>query len=465
MRHQFLLCLLGYLALRYTMNRAGGSGHGRPLWREPLFGQTPFQGPHVRTLSPEVTGRPDHTGRELGVELEPKTQHSGGTHMNRWLLAVIMLAALLSATLPEAAADPDCTEPIPELFERVSPAVVSISAVAVDPFDVNNRVSLVMGSGFIISTDGLVLTNSHVVFGHQGITVTLDDGRKAEAKLLGADPIIDLAVLRIPVSGEGNPRAVLGNSDSIRIGEEVMAIGNPLGLEQTLTRGVVSGLNRFLPDSPLSLTPPLIQTDAPINPGNSGGPLFDRCGEVIGITTSMVADAQNIGFAVPINIAKKVLPDLVKQGRVIRPWLGVNGRLISKELTALLNVPVVDGFLVEKVDPGSPAEQAGIREGVLPITIGGENFVLGGDIITEINGQSVNDPKRFIKLVSSLKVGDTVQLTLYREKETRKVEFRLLERPVLPGDLRPSFSSTLLPMGNRSDSLPSNQRRMPTPSR
>jgi serine protease Do len=383
--------------------------------------------------------------------------------MKRWLLSVILLAITLSPTIPSAAAKPDCTEPIPELFERVSPSVVSISAVAVDPFEVNNRVSFVMGSGFIVSNDGLVLTNSHVVFGHQAITVTLDDGRKVEAKLLGADPIIDLAVLRVPVPREGPPRALLGNSDSIRIGEEVVAIGNPLGLEQTLTSGVVSGLNRFLPDSPLSLTPPLIQTDAPINPGNSGGPLFNRCGEVIGITTSMVADAQNIGFAVPINIAKQVLPGLIEQGRVIRPWLGVSGRLISKELMAIINVPVVDGFLVEKVDPGSPAQRAGIREGAVPITIGGEDFVLGGDIITEINGQSLSDPQRFTELVSSLKVGDTVQLTLYREREARKVEFRLLERPVLPGDLRPSFSGTLVPMGKRPGHLPANQRLITTP--
>jgi S1-C subfamily serine protease len=385
--------------------------------------------------------------------------------MNRWLLSVIMLAVVLSTTIPNAAVKPDCTEPIPELFERVSPSVVSISAVAVDPLEVNNRVSLVVGSGFVVSNDGLVITNSHVVFGHQGITVTLDDGRRAEAELLGADPIIDLAVLRIPVPREGHPKALLGNSDSIRIGEDVVAIGNPLGLEQTLTWGVVSGLNRFPPDSPLSLTPPLIQTDAPINPGNSGGPLFNRCGEVIGMTTAMVADAQNIGFAVPINIAKQVLPELIEQGRVIRPWLGVSGRLISKELMAIINVPWVDGFLVEKVDLGSPAQQAGIREGTVPITIGGEDLVLGGDIITEINGQSLNDPKRFTKLVSSLKVGDLVHLTLYREKETRKVEFRLVERPVLPGDLRPSFSGTLLPMGERSGRLPPNRRLITTPSR
>jgi serine protease Do len=464
MSYQFSLCLWGYFALRCRVDRAGAAGHGRAPGKS-LSLANPIAHPHVSAVDPEIAGYPDNAGQGLEMELEPKTSYSGGTYMNRWLLAVMMLAALLPPTLPSAAANPACAEPIPELFDRVSPAVVSISAVAVDPFDINNRVSLVMGSGFIVSADGLVLTNSHVVFGHQGITITLDDGRKTEAKLLGADPIIDLAVLRIPVSRDGHPTALLGNSDSIRIGEEVMAIGNPLGLEQTLTQGVISGLNRFLPDSPLSLTPPLIQTDAPINPGNSGGPLFNRCGEVIGITTSMVADAQNIGFAVPINIAKQLLPDLVEHGRVIRPWLGVSGRLISKECLAIINVPVVEGFLVEKVDPGSPAAQAGIRDGALPVTVGGENFVLGGDIITEINGQSLSDSTRFARLVNSLKVGDTVQLTLYRERETRKVEFRLLERPVLPGDLRPSFSGTLLPMGNRPGSLLLNQQRIKTPWR
>jgi S1-C subfamily serine protease len=426
----------------------------KPLFRTPVFAPSVAGLPVIEVMPGSNIGR---TGNQDLV--------FRGSRMNRSLLMVMMLAALLPTTLPSAAANSVCTDPLPELFERVSPSVVSISAVAVDPLEVNNRVSLVAGSGLIVSADGLVLTNSHVVFGHQAITVTLDDGRKVEAKLLGADPIIDLAVLRIPVSREGHPRAVLGNSDSIRIGEEVIAIGNPLGLEQTLTRGVVSGLNRFLPDSPLTLTPPLIQTDAPINPGNSGGPLFNRCGEVIGITTSMVADAQNIGFAVPIRIAKEVLPNLVEHGRVIRPWLGVSGKPVSKELLAIISVPLVDGFLIEKVDAGSPAEQAGIRDGVLPITIGGENFVLGGDIITEINGQSVNDSTRFAKAVSSLKVGDTVQLTLYRERKRRKVEFRLLERPVLPGDLRASFSGTLFPMGNRFDSLSLNQQRTTTPSR
>ena len=358
-------------------------------------------------------------------------------------------AAALSTALPRSAANADCTGPITELFERASPSVVSISAVEVDRFGIEDDLRTVMGSGFIISDDGLVLTNSHVVFDREAITATLDDGRRVEAKLIGADPIYDLAVIRIAVPREGLPKATLGNSDSVRIGEEVVAIGNPLGLEQTLTRGLVSGLNRFVPSSPLSLTLPLIQTDAPINPGNSGGPLFNHCGEVIGITTLMVTEAQNIGFAIPINTAKQVIPQIVEHGRLIRPWFGMSVKLISEEAREIINLPLVDGLLVEKVDTGSPAQQAGIRGGSLLVTVAGEQFLLGGDIITEMNGQSPKDEKRFAEVVNSLKVGDTVRLTLYREKHARQVIFKLMERPLLPGDLRPSASSSLLRMGNK----------------
>jgi len=379
--------------------------------------------------------------------------------VNKWLILIIVLIGLAAVPpigISKAAANPDCTEPIPTLFERVSRSVVYISAVALDPFGVPTRVTSIVGSGFLISDDGLVLTNSHVVFGHHAITVTLDDGRKAPAKLLGADPILDLAVLRIPARSGSYPKASLGNSDSVRIGEDVLAIGNPVGLEQTLTRGVVSGINRFPPESPLSLTRPLIQTDAPINPGNSGGPLLNRCGEVIGINTMLVSDAQNIGFAVPINIAKRVIPELVEKGRVIRPWLGMTGKLVTKDLMEIINVPLVDGLLVETVEPGSPAQQAGIHEGELPVTIDGAEFLLGGDIITDINGQSLDDSEKVRKLFRSLKVGDKVQLTLYREQKTRKVEFVLPERPILPSDMPSSGSSGLVPMGKRGNRSPLN---------
>lgn len=366
--------------------------------------------------------------------------------MKGFLTWIVIFVVVSAAGLPNAKTRSDCTEPIPELFRRVSPSVVFISAVAIDPFRLTDRVSSSIGSGFIISKEGLVLTNSHVVFERRAIAVTLDDGRTAKAELLGADPILDLAVLRVPVPPEGLPIASLGNSDAIQVGEDAIAIGNPLGLEQTLTRGLISGINRVLPVSPMSLMLPLIQTDASINPGNSGGPLLNRCGEVIGINTSVLVGAENIGFAVPINIAKGVLPQLVKKGRVIRPWLGVSGKLIRKELGAIFNFPLADGFLVETVEPGSPAQRVGVRGGDLPIKIAGEEFLFGGDIITVANGKPLSNPENFVNFVQSLKVGDKIRLVVFREGKTRKVEFILPERPILPGDLPPGDQRVVSPM-------------------
>jgi S1-C subfamily serine protease len=345
-----------------------------------------------------------------------------------------------------------CTEGLAQLFQRVSPAVVSISSIVIDPLKYTERVDVVTGSGFIISTDGLVLTNAHVVFRHQAITVTLDDGRTSPARLLGADAILDLAVLRLPPPAKAPefPTLALGNSDAIRVGEDVMAIGNPLGLDQTLTHGVISGVDQFLAEPPVGLPVTLLQTDAAINPGNSGGPVLNRCGEVIGITTAAITEAENIGFAVPINTVKRILPQLLEQGRVIRPWFGVIGKIIDKELRDILNLPLMSGFLVEAVEPGSPAEQAGLQGGNLLIAVAGEEFLFGGDILTMINGQSTGETDRFFQLIHSLHVGDTVRLTFSRNGKTRQVEFRLPERPLLPGDLPPAGHSRLQPSRQRS---------------
>lgn len=364
------------------------------------------------------------------------------------ILLYLSLYFFFSMALP-AMAQEGCTEPLPVLFKRVSASVVFISAVGIDPFKLNDRVNSSIGSGFIISDDGLILTNSHVVFGRGAISVALDDGKRAQTELLGADPILDLAVIRILKPPENLPKATLGDSDKVQVGEDVVAIGNPFGLEQTLTRGVVSGLNRIISTSPMSRALPFIQTDAAINPGNSGGPLLNRCGEVIGINTAGFQQAQSIGFAVPINIAIKVLPQLLEHGRIIRPWFGVNGKLIGKDLQSLINVPLVDGFLVETVEPGSPAHKAGVQGGHLPIKIGGEELLLGGDIITAANGKSVDMPEEFMAFVRSLKVGDDVRLSFIREGKTLRVEFKLPERPILPGDLPSDSRSALMPFRSR----------------
>lgn len=370
--------------------------------------------------------------------------------MRCWRVALCVLGGMLVLCAPlEAATKAVCHDPLPVLYKRVAPTVVFISAVAVASAQPGERVSTVVGSGVVVDAEGLIVTNSHVVFGRRAISVTLDNGHTTPAKLLGADPILDVAVLRIPVPATGLPKATLGDSDTLQVGDEVVAIGNPMGLEQTLTRGIISGIDRLLSDFPLNLMLPLIQTDAAINPGNSGGPLVNRCGEVIGLTSALLQEAKNIGFAIPINLVKRVVPQLVQQGRVIRPWLGVNGKFLDAEVRKFLTLPLVDGFLVETVEPGSPAAKAGLHAGELLIALAGEDFLFGGDIITAVNGKALDDEEKFLQFFRSLKVGDTVRLTLYHQGTTRQVEFTLPERPILPGDVPADSRHTLAPLRYR----------------
>jgi serine protease Do len=375
--------------------------------------------------------------------------HSRNLLLMALLVGIFPLGGACAATLPR------CEQPIADLFEKVSPAVVTITGQSINPYRREGRVSHTVGSGFIVDAGGLVLTNAHVAFGRQSLRVTLDDGTVVPGRVLGADPIFDIAVVQIPKLDKGTlPTVPIGDSDKIRVGEDVIAIGNPMGLDQTVTRGIVSGMNRILPGTSMLFTEPMIQTDTPINPGNSGGPLFNRCGEVIGITTSMVEEAQNIGFAIPINLVKAVLPSLIKSGRVIRPWLGFDGTLISAELKKLLNLPLADGLLVEAVEPGSPAESAGMRGGHLEVTVGMTSILLGGDIVTSINGTRMDDPQKLAPTLRALTVGEKVKLTVYREGEVREVEFVLPERPLMPSDLPEGQTYVIGPPQGNYDGLP-----------
>ncbi|HWA12703.1 MAG TPA: trypsin-like peptidase domain-containing protein [Burkholderiales bacterium] len=367
-------------------------------------------------------------------------------------LAASACLALLGGCA-QAAVRP-CNGDIPGLFEKASPAVVMISGQSINPYKLQNRVSRVIGSGFVYdAARGLVITNSHVAFGRQTLFATLDDGTVVPARLLGADPIFDIAVVEIPRPDTGRLVAVpLGDSERLRIGENVIAIGNPLGLDQTVTRGIVSGLNRVLPETPLSLGEPLIQTDAPINPGNSGGPLLNLCGEVVGMNTAIVADAQNIGFAIPANLIKSVVPALVRDGRVIRPWIGFHGSPIGADLRKVLKLPLADGLLVEVVEPGSPAESAGMQGGNIEFTLGTTSLLLGGDIVVSVNGVAATDEQRLAALMRSLKVGSRLNMRVFRDGATREVTYTLPERPLLPGDLPEEQQATLpqaLPRGAR----------------
>ena len=352
------------------------------------------------------------------------------------LAATVTFLAMAALGGCAHAARPGCSTDIPTLFDRVSPAVVMISAQSINPYKVQGRVSHIIGSGFIYDSKGLIITNSHVAFGRQALYVTLDDGSVVAAHLLGADPIYDIAVLQIPKPEKGKFTTVpLGDSEQLRVGENVIAIGNPLGLDQTVTRGIVSGVNRILPGTPLSLSEPLIQTDTPINPGNSGGPLLNMCGEVIGMNTAIVPDAQNIGFAIPVNLIKTILPALIRDGRMIRPWLGFHGSMVGAELRKVLKLPLTDGLLVEVVEPGSPAEIAGMRGGEIEFTLGTISLLLGGDIITSVNGVPTTDADKIAPIMRGVKVGDKLKMSVFRDGETREIVYTLPERPLLPGDL------------------------------
>jgi putative serine protease PepD len=331
---------------------------------------------------------------------------------------------------------PSCAEPLPALFARVSPSVVSITAISINPYDMDRRLERVVGSGIVIDTSGLVLSNAHVVFGRQILTVTLDNGVTLPAKFVGADQEFDIALIRIPAPAQGTLNvAALGDSASLVVGEEVYAIGSPLGLDQTLTRGIVSALNRRLPGAVWSLTEPLIQTDAAINPGNSGGPLVDSCGRIVGVTTAMLTEAQNIGFAVPINLVREVMPWLVKTGHLVRPWLGVQGQFVAPELKELLRIELVDGFLVEAVEPGSPAERQGLQGGLFELTIEGQPVLLGGDIITEVNGIAIDDPAKLVNTLGDLRVGSTLKIVFVRDGKKQTADITLVEKPVLASEM------------------------------
>jgi len=354
-----------------------------------------------------------------------------------WLAVVLACAAVeQNRAHAQDRREVACAESLPDMFDRVSPAVVSISATSINPYRLSERVSRVVGSGILLDATGLILTNSHVAYGRQSITVTLDDGTRLAARLVGADPLFDLAVLRVePPALDRLPTAALGDSDRVRVGDEVVAIGNPIGLDQTLTRGIVSGMNRILPETPFSLQEPLIQTDTPINPGNSGGPLLNRCGEVIGINTALIADAQNIGFAVPANLARVTVSALLSHGRVIRPWVGFHGQFVSGELKDLLKAPLVDGLLVEVIEPGSPAEAAGIQGGRLELELDGRAYLLGGDIITAINGRALESAEALADVMRGLTVGGSIRLSVFRDGNCREVVYALPERPILPSDV------------------------------
>jgi putative serine protease PepD len=319
-----------------------------------------------------------------------------------------------------------------DVFEKVHPAVVNIASTILG---MNFWMEVIprqgQGSGFIIDRRGYILTNNHVVAKAQKLTVTMASGKKIDATLVGRDPRTDLAVIRIP-PGDVESVATLGDSDKLRPGRKAIAIGNPFGLSHTLTTGIISALHRSIRTEDGNEIEDLIQTDAAINPGNSGGPLLDSNGHVIGINTaifSLSGGYQGIGFAIPINQAKRVATQLIVSGRVVRPWLGISGLSLSPSLAEGLGLGVSQGVLVIQVVRGGPAHQAGLRGGDREVLIRGIRLRLGGDIITDINGISVDDMKQLVHHVEQMEVGEAADLGVMRKGFSKRIRVMLSERP------------------------------------
>jgi len=323
------------------------------------------------------------------------------------------------------------------LYQRVNPAVVYV-AVSVEQTDTS--VPLATGSGFVIDMEGRIVTNAHVVEKADGVQVTFSDGSVVAARILGWDLYSDLAVIEVDVPPDRLVPLELGDSSALQVGQRAVAIGNPFGLEGTMTVGVISALGRTLPTRVLQgggsfSNPEIIQTDASINPGNSGGPLLDTRGRVIGVNTAIRSETgvnSGIGFAVPVNTVKRIVPVLIEEGAYKYPYLGItsDNRFAVAELAWSLELPVDYGVLIAEIIPGTAAARAGLRGGDREVEVMGTTVRAGGDVIVGIDEYELRDFDDLIAyLVREMEVGQTVTLTVIRGDKELEVPVTLGERP------------------------------------
>ena len=316
-----------------------------------------------------------------------------------------------------------------EIYKSISPAVVNITSTVIQ-YDFFFRAvpSQGAGSGFLIDARGNILTNYHVISGARSAEVTLSDHSRYPAKLVGRDPLSDLAVLKID-SEKPLPYLKFGDSDNLQVGQKVLAIGNPFGFEGTLTTGIISSLGRNIRDEGGNMLEEVIQTDAAINPGNSGGPLLNSQGEVIGINTAIFGQTNlGIGFAIPINGVKPIVTDLLTLGRASQSYLGVVGQEITPPLADLLNLPAPQGLLIAQLTRAGPAEQAGLRAGRQVVLIGNQEFVIGGDLIVELDGTPVATSSDLTRYLRKKKPGEVARVTIFRGRQRMSVDVTLADR-------------------------------------
>jgi S1-C subfamily serine protease len=328
-----------------------------------------------------------------------------------------------------------------EIYQRDAQGVAFISAQVVQSgtsvfgFPQQQR-STATGSGFLIDNNGHILTNAHVVEGAKSVTVQLGDGDPQAAEIVGTDPSTDIALLKVD-NTDGVDPLPLGDSTEVQVGDPVVAIGNPFGLDRTVTTGIVSALQRQIQAPNGFSISDVIQTDAAINPGNSGGPLIDGAGQVIGINSQIESQSGGnvgIGFAVPIKTAADVVSQLENGGQVQRAYLGITGGDITPGIAQALNLPVDQGVLVEQVLNGGPADDAGIKGATGQATIAGQTVPIGGDIITKVDGKEVTGMDDVISAVNAHKPGDELTLTTLRNGQQRDVTVKLGDRPAQAQD-------------------------------
>jgi S1-C subfamily serine protease len=345
-----------------------------------------------------------------------------------------------AASLPVVAARAGAPT-IREIYARTRRGVVQVNATRVlrgldtDPFfglPYGERPRLGVGSGFVIDKAGHVVTSLHVVEGAETITVSFSNRDRVKARLVGADPATDLAVLQLDTPSRALTPLILGDSDRLAVGDPVVAIGNPFGLDRTVTAGIVSALARPLTAPNGAELEDVIQTDAALNEGSSGGPLIDSSGTVVGVATAVAGDEEGarpvIGFAVPVNTVRTVVAQLLDDGRVARSTLGLRAVELDEQLAELFALSVDRGLLVQSLDPDGPAERAGVRAGATHVVVAGESYVLGGDVLLSVDGRNVATLGEFRRALAEHRPGDSLRLVVVRDGERRELVAKLGRR-------------------------------------